>query len=202
MIAGNDSHYIYPPQSKDRLDFLKGKGINYGTEDSFILDFPDYNTMFSRFQKQGILSDEQITKAINNTLIFEKCEDINIDKSIKMPSIYPNLSADEKICELKKHIAQNFKQIIKEENIQGKELERYKRGIYSEMKVIEDTKEINTADYFLLNEKLVDLAVNKYGGVLTRTGRGSCGSYYINRILGMTQLDRFKALILSLVGIL
>ena len=192
LIAGNDSHYIYPSQAKDRLDFLKGKGINYGTEDSFILDFPDYDTMFLRFQNQGVLSDEQITKAINNTLIFEKCEDINIDKSIKMPSIYPNLSADEKICELKKHIAQNFKQIIKEENIQGKELERYKQGIYSEMKVIEDTKEINTADYFLLNEKLVDLAVNKYGGVLTRTGRGSCGSYYINRILGMTQLDRFK----------
>ena len=60
------------------------------------------------------------------------------------------------------------------------------------MKVIEDTKEINTADYFLLNEKLVDLAVNKYGGILTRTGRGSCGGFYINRILGMTQLDRFK----------
>lgn len=192
LIAGNDSHYIYPSQAKDRLDFLKGKGINYGTEDSFILDFPDYDTMFLRFQNQGVLSDEQITKAINNTLIFEKCEDINIDKSIKMPSIYPNLSADEKICELKKHIAQNFKQIVKDENIQGKELERYKKGIYSEMKVIEDTKEINTADYFLLNEKLVDLAVNKYGGVLTRTGRGSCGSYYINRILGMTQLDRFK----------
>lgn len=44
----------------------------------------------------------------------------------------------------------------------------------------------------MLNEKLVDLAVNKYGGILTRTGRGSCGGFYINRILGMTQLDRFK----------
>ena len=34
--------------------------------------------------------------------------------------------------------------------------------------------------------------MNKYGGVLTRTGRGSCGGFYINKILGMTQLDRFK----------
>lgn len=192
LIAGNDSHYIYPEQAKDRLNFLKGKGINYGDEDSFILDFPDYDTMFSRFQKQGILSNEEITKAINNTLVFDDCEDIKIDKSIKMPSIYPNLSADEKIGELKKHVLNKFKNIVKQENIQGKELEDYKRGIYSEMQVIEDTKEINTADYFLLNEKLVDLAVNKYGGVLTRTGRGSCGAYYINRILGMTQLDRFK----------
>ena len=44
-----------------------------------------------------------------------------------------------------------------------------------------------------MNEKIVDLAVNKYGGVLTRTGRGSCGSFYINKILGMTQIDRFTA---------
>ena len=192
LIAGNDSHYIYPNQAEDRLKFLKGKGINYGDEDSFILDFPDYDEMFSRFKKQNILSDEQIHKAINNTLIFDNCEDIYIDKSIKMPSIYPNLSADEKIDELKKHISNKFQQIVKDENIQGDELEVYKQGIASEMKVIEDTKEINTADYFLLNEKLVDLAVNKYGGVLTRTGRGSCCSYYINKILGMTQLDRFK----------
>jgi DNA polymerase III alpha subunit len=61
------------------------------------------------------------------------------------------------------------------------------------MKIIEDTNDvIHTADYFLFNYKNVDLAVNKYDGVLTRGGRGSCGSFYINRILGMTQLDRFK----------
>ena len=65
-----------------------------------------------------------------------------------------------------------FKVIVKQENIAGDELNMYKRGIVDEMKVIKDTKEINTADYFLLNEKLVDLAVNKYNGVLTKTGRG------------------------------
>lgn len=192
LIAANDSHYIYPEQAKDRLDFLKGKGINYGDEDSYILDFPDYDTMFNRFKKQGVLSDEQIIKAMNNTLIFRDCEDINIDKNIKMPSIYPSMSPDEKVTELKKHVAKKFKNIAEQEHIVGNELNVYKRGIVDEMKVIEDTKEINTADYFLFNEKLVDLAINKYDGVLTRTGRGSCGGFYINKILGMTQLDRFK----------
>lgn len=193
LIAANDSHYIYPEQAKDRLDFLRGKGIDYGDEDSFMLDFPDYNTFFKRFQEQGVLSDEQIERAIANTLMFRECEDIDIDKdAIKMPSIYPNMTNDEKVTELKRHAAQRFKQITKNENIAGNELNEYKRGIVAEMKVIEDTKEINTADYFLFNEKLVDLAVNKYGGVLTRTGRGSCGGFYINKILGMTQLDRFK----------
>ena len=67
LIAANDSHYIYPEQAKDRLEFLKGKGINYGDEDSYILDFPDYNTFYQRFIKQGVLSPEQIKTAIANT---------------------------------------------------------------------------------------------------------------------------------------
>lgn len=193
LIAANDSHYIYPQDAKDRLEFLKGKGINYGDEDNYILDYPDYDTMFTRFQKQGVLTDEQIEKAIDNTRLFEQCEEIYLDKEIKMPSAYPNLTPDEKIAELKRHINQRFAVIAKEEGIKGEKLKEYIKGIREEMQVIEDTKEINTADYFLLNEKIVDLAVNKYDGVLTRTGRGSCGAFYINRILGMTQIDRFTS---------
>ena len=192
LIAANDSHYIYPEQSKDRLEFLKGKGIDYGDEDSFVLDYPDYDTFYKRFQRQGVLTDDQITDAIHNTLIFRTCEDVFVDKEIKMPSIYPEYSSDEKINELKRHIAKKFKKIIHTEHINNKDLKEYKQGIFNEMNVIEATKEINTSDYFLFNEKLVDIAVNKYHGVLTRTGRGSCGSFYINKILGMTQLDRFK----------
>ena len=193
LIAANDSHYIYPQDSKDRLEFLKGKGINYGDEDSYMLDYPDYDTMFIRFQEQGVLTDEQIEIAIDNTRLFEQCEEIFLDKEIKMPSAYPDLTPDEKNAELKRHINKRFADIVKEENIVGNKLKEYVKGIKEEMQVIEDTKEINTADYFLLNEKIVDLAVNKYGGVLTRTGRGSCGAFYINRILGMTQIDRFAS---------
>lgn len=193
LIAANDSHYIYPEDSKDRLEFLKGKGINYGDEDTYVLDYPDYDTMFSRFQKQGILTDKEIEEAIDNTRIFETCEEIYLDKEIKMPSAYLNLNPDEKIKELKKHINKKFAEIREEEHIEGEQLKKYIEGIRQEMQTIIDTKEINTADYFLLNEKIVDLAVHKYNGVLTRTGRGSCGGFYINRILGMTQIDRFTS---------
>lgn len=193
LIAANDSHYIYPEDAKDRLEFLKGKGINYGDEDSYLLDYPDYDTMFARFQKQGVLTDEQIERAIDNTRLFEQCEEIYLDKNIKMPSAYPNLNPDEKVEELKRHINKKFAVIAKEENITGEKRKKYIYGIREEMKIIEDTKAVNMADYFLLNEKIVDLAVNKYNGVLTRTGRGSCGAFYINRILGMTQIDRFTS---------
>ena len=193
LIAANDSHYVDAFGQEERLELLKGKHINYGDEDSYILDFPNYATMFQRFKEQGVLSDAEIYEAIQNTLIFDECEEIGLDKSIKMPTIYPDLSLDERVDLLKKKINEKFSEIKKKEGVTGVELDKYLDGIRYEMKTIEDTNDvIHTADYFLFNEKNVDLAVNKYGGVLTRGGRGSCGSFYINRILGMTQLDRFK----------
>lgn len=193
LIAANDSHYIDESGKEERLELLRGKHINYGSEDDFILDYPTAETMIERFKKQGVLTDRQISDALNNTLLFDECEEIQLDYSIKMPTIYPNLTPEQRVGLLKKEVNKRFKEIRKEEHIEGEEFKKYKDGIRYEMKIIEDTNdEIHTADYFLFNEKNVDLAVNKYGGVLTRGGRGSCGSFYINRILGMTQLDRFK----------
>lgn len=193
LIAANDSHYINEDGKLERLQLLKGKGIEYGEEDSFTLDYPTAETMTERFRQQGVLSDGQINDAINNTLIFDECEEIKLNHDIKMPTIYPNLTSKERVELLKHEVDEKFKVIAENENITGDELVKYKDGIAYEMKIIEDTnEEIHTADYFLFNERNVDLAVNKYGGVLTRGGRGSCSSFYINRILGMTQLDRFK----------
>ena len=184
LIAANDSHYINEEGKQERLELLKGKHINYGSEDDFILDYPTAETMIERFKKQNVLSDKQIDDAINNTLIFDNCEEIKLDYSIKMPTIYPNLTPNQRVKLLKKEINKRFKVIREEEHISDNDFKRYRDGIRYEMKIIEDTNdEVHTADYFLFNEKNVDLAVNKYGGVLTRGGRGSCGSFYINRRL-------------------
>lgn len=193
LIAACDSHYVDQIGKYERLELLKGKGITYGDEDDFVLDFPTPGTLKDRFVKQGILTESQITEAIESTLWFEECEDIDLDHSIKMPNIYPDLTPAQRMDLLEKEVWQRFETIKEEEHIEGDDLKRYTDGIQDEMQIIKDTnEEIHTADYFLFNEKNVDLAVNKYGGVLTRGGRGSCGSFYINRILGMTQLDRFK----------
>lgn len=192
LIAANDSHYVEPSGRLERAELLKGKHINYGDEDEFILDFPDYDTMFARFQKQGVLNDWQITQAIANTLIFDECEEIGIDKTIKMPNIYPDLTLDERYNLLDKEVNSRFETIKKEDELTDDEISVRKDGIAHEMQIIKDTNDVvHTADYFLFNSKLVNLATNKYGGVLTRGGRGSCASFYVNRIMGMTQLDRF-----------
>lgn len=193
LVAANDSHYVDYHGAQERLGLLKGKHIDYGDEDRFVLDFPDYDTMFSRFREQGILTDNQIQQAIDNTLMFDECEEIKLDKSIKMPTIYPDLTVEQRMDLLEKETWKRFEQIKIDDEITAEELPKYIDGIKYELQTIRDTnEEIHTADYFLFNEKNVKLAIDKYGGVLTRGGRGSAGSFYVNRILGMTQLDRFR----------
>ena len=183
LIHANDSHYIKPEDSKYRNMFLKAKGINYPEEDEFILDYPDSDTIIERYKKQGVLNTEQIEEALNNTLIFDTTENLNIDKEIKMPQIFDNP-------------LQKLKNILNEEwlkernNIPTEEWDKYIKAIREETKVVEDT---NMSEYFLLNYYIIKIAVEKYNGIITKTGRGSAPSFYINKLLGFTNIDRISA---------
>ena len=84
LIASNDSHYIYPTESLERNIVLRGKRKKYDNEDSFILDYPSREEWIERFRAQMILSDDEIEEAINNTLLFDNCEEVKIDKYIRM----------------------------------------------------------------------------------------------------------------------
>lgn len=185
IIHGNDSHYIYPEDAELRSLFLKGKGMRYGDEDSFILDYPTYDIIVERYKDQGILSDAQIEESLNNTLIFDKAEDLKFNKEIKMPTIYKEKN---KANVLKKIIAKKWKE--ESNNIPKERHTEYEKEIMFEMDIIEAT---GMSDYFLLNERIIDKAVNEYNAVLTRTGRGSGVSYYINKLLGFTDIDRIAA---------
>ena len=180
IIHANDSHYIYPSDSKYRDLFLKAKGIVYEEESNFILDYPDYKTIVERYKVQGILSDKQIKQALDNTLIFDNFEGIEFDTEIKMPCISNNPSK-----ELGEIIENEFKKELNNIDINRKE--EYIKAINEEWKVISDT---NMYEYFLVNHKMIKLAIEKYGGVITKSSRGSCPSFYINKLLGFTSLDR------------
>ena len=193
LIAANDSHYVIPEERSERLELLSGKHITYDDEDEFILDFPTYEIMKERFLTQDVLTESQIDDAIRNTLVFDECEEIELDYEIKMPTIYPNLSLDERFETLKNLVYEEFDKTIKAEQLSDEEVDVRRKGIEYELQTIKDTNDVaHTADYFLFNHRNVEIAVNKYGGVLTRGGRGSCASYYTNKLLGMTQLDRFN----------
>lgn len=198
IIHGNDSHYIYPEDSKYRDIFLKGKGFKYSHEDEMILDYPDSDQIFERYEKQGLLSYNQVLESLNNTWVFDDCEKITeIDTEIKLPSVSDN-PYDElvDICnrnwkEVKKTIP--FGQTIVNDMGEAytyKSEQEYVDAIKYELNII---KETNMANYFLIDNKVVNIATEKYGGVLTKTGRGSAPSFFVTRLLGLTNIDRISA---------
>lgn len=181
IIHANDSHYIHPEDKKYRDLFLKAKGFNYGDEDSFILDYPDYETIVRRYKKQGVLSEKEIAEALDSTLIFDDSTGIYLDKEFKIPKITDGDSNQE----LKKILAQSWKQ--ERNNVPTELWDHYKNEIGYEYGMVE---KCGMPDYFILDYLIVKKAVNEYNAVLTRTGRGSAVSYYINKLLGLTELDR------------
>lgn len=183
IIHANDSHYILPEEAKYRNMFLKAKGINYPEEDDFILDYPDSDTLIKRYKEQGVLNDSQIQEVLNNTLIFDKAEKLDINKDIKIPHIFDNPL--EKLKEIL-----NNAWLEERKNIPKEKWNKYISEIREETEVVKNT---NMAEYFVLNYYIIKNAIENHNGVITKTGRGSAPSFYINKLLGFTNIDRISA---------
>ena len=184
LIHANDSHYINPEDAKYRDLFLNAKGMHYEDESNFILDYPDSDTIIERYRSQGVLNDEQIKEALENTLIFDNAESIKLDKEFKIPKITDGNSD----IVLRKIICEAWKE--EKKRIPKERIKEYEQAIYYEMDII---KNCGMADYFILDHKIIKKAVNEYNAVLTRSGRGSAVSFYVNRLLGLTEIDRLKS---------
>lgn len=184
LIHANDSHYIYPEDAKYRDLFLNAKGMHYEEESNFILDYPDSDTIINRYHIQGVLNDEQIKEALDNTLIFDNAESIKLDKEFKIPKITDGNSD----MVLRKIICDAWKE--EKKGISQERIKEYEQAIYYEMDII---KNCGMADYFILDHKIIKKAVDEYNAVLTRSGRGSAVSFYVNRLLGLTEIDRLKS---------
>ena len=184
IIHANDSHYIYPEDAKYRDLFLKAKGIIYEEEGGFCLDYPDSDEIYNRYRQQGVLTEEEVTEALTNTLVFDNSQGITIDKEFKIPKVTEGDS--NKV--LKKLINEGW---AKERNNVPKERwNEYIEQIKYEYKIIEDC---GMADYFILDHYIVDRAVKEYDAILTKSGRGSAVSFYVNKLLGLTEVDRINA---------
>ena len=184
LIHANDSHYIYPEEAKYRDLFLKAKGIIYEEESEFTLDYPDAKTIADRYILQGVLNKDQIFEAINNTLVFDKAENLTIiNDDIKLPNVSDNPKKE-------------FRDILTHEWDKEKKFipknrwEEYMEAIRYETSIVDQT---NMHQYFILNYKVIKNGVQKYGGVISRTGRGSSPSFYINKLFGLVNIDRLDS---------
>ena len=193
IIAGCDSHVITESQMLDRDELLKSGNIHYEDEDGWYMDYPTYDVLFERFKQQGVLTDDQIKAAINNTNVLFEFEDIKLDRSLKVPVIK---ELRDKTQEERNHI---FEQILKDEwflqkaDINKDKLQQYYKEIKHDIGEIEAC---NMADYFILSYMVMKRGQEKYGGILTPSGRGSAVSMYLNKLLRLTKVDKVNSPVL------
>lgn len=193
LIVGLDSHYIYEEDSQERDYVLAAKNIHYEDEDGWYMDYPDDKTVMNRFLKQGVFTKEQIQQAMDNTdvcLTFDDYDNVHIfSKDIKLPTLYPNLSKEEKDKKYSRLITSKFKEYMK--NVPQERYDEYFEGVKKEVDTYKDT---GMTDYPLIDYAIVNDAV-EHGGLITDTGRGSAVGYFTNTLCGFSKVDRFTSAI-------
>ena len=186
LIMGTDSHFIYPEDAVLRDQRLEANHIKYEDEAGWYLDYPSGAEAYRRFQRQGVLSDAQIREAMENTNVSLTFEDVELNRSRKLPTIYPALSQEER--------NQKYREIVLQEwdayslGMSDGEKQPRQEGMEYEMETIAST---GVADYFLVNHEIVRRAKAR-GGIITATGRGSAVSYFTNMLLGFSSVDRYS----------
>lgn len=193
IIVGIDSHILYPDQEDDRNDLLKSNSIQYEDETGWYMDLPTYDVIVERFKEQGVLSDEEIYEALENTNVILDFEDIILDRSLKVPVAkqYRGLSQEER--------NQVFENIIIDEwykqysDINEDKYDEYIKEVKHDIAEIEAC---NMADYFIDSYEIMKRGQEVYGGVLTPSGRGSAVSMFLNKLLRLTKVDKVNSPVL------
>ena len=191
LIAGNDSHYIYPEQKILRDELLASRRIVYADEEDdetqFYMDYPDYETMFNRFKEQGIWGDDEIYDFIDRTNIIGEFDDITFDNNWKVPTLYPHLSKHERQQLLINEANNRWNKYKK--HIPEHQHKEYIKAIRWEL---DEWLKCGMEDYLLTASKLVEEGV-KLGGVVTKSSRGSASGFLTTTLFGLSTIDRIQA---------
>ena len=194
IISATDSHGITNENLIEKKELIKStnKGkLFYDNGDDFYEDFPSVEELYRRFKEQGVLPDADIERAIANTNKILDFEKIEIDRSLKVPSIkeLKGKPQIEKNQFLKNIINKEYKRQYDDMNHDKKD--EYLEAIKYEFSEIE---KCNMADYFIDDYYIVQKGLAN-GGIITDTGRGSAPSFYINKLLGLTKVDRINSVV-------
>ncbi|MGL4452253.1 MAG: hypothetical protein ACRCTZ_13805, partial [Sarcina sp.] len=190
MIAGCDTHLITQQQVEDRDYYLKSRGLIYEEENGWYLDYPTYDELFSRFDSQGIFTPFQIEEAIENTNKILNFDEILLDRSLKVPILkkYKHLTQEDRNEMFRKILRKEWRN--QECDINPLKIEQYMREICHD---IDEIIGCNMVDYFIFNYETMKLGQEKYGGILTPSGRGSGVSMFLNKLLKFTKVDKVNS---------
>lgn len=168
LIAGTDTHSLNKYKAECRSILQKAKNITFSNEDEFDLTYKSYDELVEMFKQQGVLSEDEILTAIENTNVMaDMVTDFELDTSFKYPKLYDN---EEYV--LKKRINDMYKDKLKRGIIQKDP--RYKEMVQEEMRVF---KKIGMVGFMLFMSELVCWCWNN--GIPVGYCRGSCGGSMI-----------------------
>lgn len=192
IIMGCDSHYIEENGAELRSDFLVSKEDRkaYDDEEEWFMDYPDGDTAVQRFREQGVLTEAEIAEAIDRTNCFLEVEEYEcdiFDDSLKLFSLYPDWTQEQKNAEYLRLVDEGWQNYKAE--VAPDLLSKYEKEIKSETDTV---VECHMADYFIDNYHVIRRG-KELGGHLTNTGRGSAVSFFTNKLLGFTEVDRIAA---------
>lgn len=189
IIGATDSHEISLDQMDDRDYLLKSNHITYEDEDGNYMDFPSYDVLVERFKNQNILNDAEITECLENTNKILDFEDIVLDRSLKVPVAkqYRGLTQEERNDVLKTIITKEWQ--LQKGDINKDKLAEYKKQNRHDLNEI---LACNMADYFI-DSYLIMKRGQELGGILTDSGRGSSVSFFLNKLLRLTKVDKVNA---------
>lgn len=183
LIYGTDSHYIFKEEKELRRELLLASKITYGNEDEFLLYLPTAEEAYQDLKTQGVLNRAQIEEAMENTLVLREFEGLKFTNEKKIPNPYPDMPLDRRNYLYKKTVCNEY---IRKAGMPSKE---EAVEIHAEMDTMTST---GTADYPLIMKRIIDKGI-EYGGVLTKTGRGSGASFVSNYAMGFSSINRLKA---------
>ena len=192
IIMGCDSHYIEANGAELRSDFLLSKEDRkaYDDEEEWFMDYPDGDTAVQRFREQGVLTEAEIAEAIDRTNCFLEVEEYEcdiFDDSLKLFSLHPDWTQEQKDAEYLRLVDEGWQDYKAE--VAPDLLSKYEKEIKSETDTV---VECHMADYFIDNYHVIRRG-KELGGHLTNTGRGSAVSFFTNKLLGFTEVDRIAA---------
>lgn len=184
LIFGSDSHYVRAEDAPLRTYRLEANHLFYEDEGTFLLHVPKVQEIFDCFRSQGVLPSSYVAEAVNNTLVFRSFEKMQLTKERKLPTIYPNLSMDERASLYRGLVLDGYKAHYPD--MPKETMQKDVRELEQELDAICST---DTQDYFLVLKEIIDRGKQK-GGILTQSGRGSAVSFASNFALGLTSINR------------
>lgn len=181
LIAGTDTHSSTKYKAECRKVLQIAKDSYYGEEDEFDLVWKTCKELIECFRVQGILSDEEIYIAINNTnVLADMVEDFTLDRSFKYPTLY----GDDVNVKWQKFILRGLERRIEEGAIDINRIEEYKAQIKEEYEVM---SKLGMQSFMLFMGELAEWCISE--NIYFSPCRGSVGGSTIAYVTNIIDVD-------------